>query len=47
MTFLRGLLALGPVAAREIDRRALDASLLEKGQRLGGSKVFRMAVTHQ
>jgi hypothetical protein len=42
-TLRRGRKLMGPVAAREIERRAVDAGLLDEGKPLAKSKVFRTA----
>ena len=43
VAFLREALAKGPVAASEVERRAVDAGLLGQAEQLGKSKVFRTA----
>ena len=43
VAFLRGALTQDSIAAREIERCAVDAGLLDKGTPLGKSKVFRTA----
>ena len=43
VAFLRDALAQGPISAREIERRAVSAGLLEEGKPIGKSKVFRTA----
>jgi len=41
--FLRGALAQGPLDVKEIERRAVDAGLLEEKLPISKSKVFRSA----
>jgi hypothetical protein len=43
VTFLRDVLAGGPLLVREIERRAMAAGFLEPGKSIGDSKVFRTA----
>ena len=43
VSFLRDALAHGPVAASEIERRAVDAGLLEQVKAMGKAKTFRTA----
>ena len=43
VAFVRDALAQGPISAREIERRAVSAGLLEEGKPIGKSKVFRTA----
>jgi putative DNA primase/helicase len=41
--FLRGVLAHGPVAAKDIERLAVEAGLLGEGKPIGQCKAFRLA----
>ena len=41
--FLRGVLAHGPVAAKDIERLAAEAGLLRDGKPIGQCKAFRLA----
>jgi hypothetical protein len=43
VAFLREALTSGPLLVREIERRAVDAGLFEKGKSIGESKTFRTA----
>jgi hypothetical protein len=43
IAFLRDVLANGPVAAKEIEERAIEVGLLEAGKSIGDAKVFRTA----
>ena len=43
VAFLREALAQGSLAAKEIERRAVDVGLLDQRDPLGKSKVFRTA----
>jgi hypothetical protein len=42
-SFLRDALASGPVAAKELEQRAVEAGLLDAGKLIGDAKVFRTA----